>query len=304
VLRSLRESDREDPRWAESLAGALARAGGALERAEQPAGARLLFELASELRPGCAATALHVARAARRAGDSEAARAHYERAAALDRDGRIARLARIGEAMLSRRAERRISEEIRRAVRSGDGEAAGVGLEARASLRCESARCRDAIRDLCACALRYPDREDQARAAQRVAALLIATHDPDAAREALLLAHRIGTAEQRAESRARLYALSEELGDALGMKRWSGGSVRESAGTSRAGSAGVQSGTSRAGSAGEPSGPSRARASGEPPRVGGDRGSAVPSPDTAGRRRALPVIRDWREAVERRAGAS
>jgi hypothetical protein len=315
VLRTLRESDREDPRWKEALASALSRAGGVLERRGEPGSARLLFELACELRPGCAATALHVARAARLAGDTEVARAFYARAGAQDPQGRIARLARIGEAMISRAGERRISAEIREAVRSGDAEAAGVGLEARASLRCEDARCREAIRDLCACALRYPDREDQARAAQRVAALLIASNDLAAAREALLLAHRIGTPAQRAESRASLYALSEELGDALGMRRW-GGAVAETNQRGRGGAGEDLASASRSRTGGNPASASRGRAtadlgsasrsvpSEEPNPVGRIRAVPAPNPDSAGRRRTLPVIRDWRDAVERKAGAS
>jgi hypothetical protein len=265
VLRRLEASDVGGADWTDSLASALVRAGGALEQARDPAGARALFELASELRPSCATTKLHAGRASREAGDSAAALEHYASARALDEGGRVARLARIGEAMLSSGSERRLSEEIRQAVRAGDREAAGVGLEARATVRCATARCREAIRDLCVCALRYPDREDQARAAERVAALLIESHDPHAAREALLLVHAIGTPAQRAGARRKLHAVSVALGDVLGARRWSGGEA-----------VGVDS---------------NARATAQ-----------APTPSVP--RVSLPVIRDWRNAVERTAGAT
>ena len=266
VARTLRGVEPDDGRWTDTVSNALVRAGGAFEQAHDHAGARALFELASELKPECATTALHTGRAARRAGDVEAARSHYARARDLDHEGRIARLARIGEAMVSRSGEQ-LSREIRDAVRSGDREAAGVGLEARATFRCETARCRDAIRDLCACALRYPDREDQARAAERVAMLLTEANDLDAAREALLLVHEIGTEEQRANARRHLHGVSVQLGDVLGMRRWS--------------------------------------SSGATPlftRVGAAAALAATAPRSP--RRALPVIRDWRNAVERGAGTS
>ena len=256
VLRRLEASDVGGADWTDSLASALVRAGGALEQARDPAGARALFELASELRPSCATTKLHAGRASREAGDS---------AAALDNIASPMRASRATRPPSSSGGERRLSEEIRQAVRAGDREAAGVGLEARATVRCATARCREAIRDLCVCALRYPDREDQARAAERVAALLIESHDPHAAREALLLVHAIGTPAQRAGARRKLHALSVALGDVLGARRWSGGEA-----------VGVDS---------------NARATAQ-----------APTPSVP--RVSLPVIRDWRNAVERTAGAT
>jgi hypothetical protein len=254
-------STRDDERtWSEALAGTLVRAGGALEVVGEHASARALFELATELRPTCATTRLHAGRAARQAGQADAALAHYTRAQSLDVEGRIARLARIGEAMLSGSGERRLSQEIRSAVRAGDYEAAGVGLEARAILRCQAARCREAIRDLCACALRYPDPEHRSRAAERVAALLTQDNDLEGAREALLLVHEIGSPAQRKAARTKLYRLSLELGDALGAKRWKGEEAIQ-----------VSPTISRSGA-----GP---------------------------RSVSLPVLRDWRDAVERTAGA-
>jgi tetratricopeptide (TPR) repeat protein len=281
LLKRAREPLEERSLWSESVAGALVRAGGAFEQARDHAAARALFELATELRPECAATTLHAGRAARRAGDREGALAHYTRAQALDEGGRVARLARIGEAMLSRAGERRLSEEIRDAVRAGDREAAGVGLEARAIVRCETARCREAIRDLCVCALRYPDREDQARAAERVAELLIQSNDLEAAREALLLVHEIGTPAQRVHARAQLHALSAKMGDVLGTKRWRGAGI--------------------SGATVDPLGPptdiERAQSRLESSAGGGA------APPSERKRIALPMIRGWRDAVERTAGA-
>jgi tetratricopeptide (TPR) repeat protein len=264
ALRELRATLEAGEAPGDATASLLVRAGAALERAGNHAGARSIFELAAELRPSCATTRLHAGRAARQSGAREVALAHYTRAQSLDADGRVARLARIGEAMLSQSAERKLSVEIRRAVRDGDPEAAGVGLEARATLRCETERCRDAIRDLCVCALRYPDREDRSRAAERVAELLVREREPHAAREALLLVHEIGTAAQRASASAQLYRLSLELGDTLGARRWGG--------------------PRKKGPAPEGAIP---RAAGESARESG----------------RATVLRDWRAAVERSAGA-
>jgi tetratricopeptide (TPR) repeat protein len=263
VLHRLRDRETEPAVWEDSVAWALVLSGGAIEQAGDHVAARSIFELAAEFRPTCAATVLHAGRAARRAGEAEVATRHYRQAQALDEDGRIARLARIGEAMVSGDGERRLSKEIRRAVRSGDPEAAAMGLEARALVRCEANRCEGAIRDLCVCALRYPDREDQARAAERVADLLVDAHDLEAAREALLLVHEIGTPAQRAHAEARLHQLSGALGDVLGLRRWG-----------------------RPGARPKPMAP--------PP----------PTEPGAVRRRSLPMVREWRNAVQGSADGS
>src|SRR5690606_8158979 len=92
--------------------------------------------------------------------------------------------------------------------------------EARALVRSREGRCPAALRDLCVCALRYPDREDRARAAAAVAALLLDEGDAPAAREALLLVHEIGTPVQRADAEVALHRLSFVVGDELGVRRW------------------------------------------------------------------------------------
>jgi len=211
-----------EPTRATVLGRALVRAGAACEQASAYQEAYALFAAASRALPESPEAALHAARAARCSGDLVGATRWYRRARELDRGGRIARLARIGEAMVTQGSEWKLSREIRGAVRSGDAEAAGVGLEARALVRCQTARCESAIRDLCLCALRYPELEDRARAAQRVAELLTEAHDLASAREALLLVQEIGTPAQSAHAEAALHRLSAALGDAVGVKRWGG----------------------------------------------------------------------------------
>jgi len=261
VLSRVRESLDAGDAFADQVSDVLVRSGGTLERRRSFEAAQGLYELATELRPLCAKTALHAARAAREAGDPEAARAHYARVIALDDGGRLARLARMGEAILEGAGERLLSREIRHAVLAGDEEMAGVGLEARALLRCGSLRCREAIRDLCACALRYPDPDDRARVVERLAGLLLDEGDLQGAREALLLLHEIGDGAQRALAVERLYRVSERLGDRVGVYRWRGRNA-----------------------------PPAARQGGEGDGAGG----------SAGERRAtlpLPVLQRWRDAV-------
>ena len=89
---------------------------------------------------------------------------------------------------------------------------------------------------------------------------------------ALLLVHAIGTPAQRAGARSKLHELSVALGDALGARRWSGGE-RDAVALIA------------------PANHSSARASAQA------HGPSVP-------RVSLPVIRDWRNAVERTAGAT
>jgi hypothetical protein len=96
--------------------------------------------------------------------------------------------------------------------------------------------------------------------------------DLKSTREALLLVHAIGTPAQRAEARRKLHDVSVALGDVLGARRWSGGERDAVALTTSANH-------------------SSARASAQA------HGHSVP-------RVSLPVIRDWRNAVERTAGAT
>jgi len=246
----------------QALGRALVRAGAACEQASAYHEAYALFVAASRALPDSPEAALHAARAARCSGDLAGALEWYGRARRLDERGRIALMARIGEAMVTQGGEWKLSREIRGAVRAGDAEAAGVGLEARALVRCQTARCESAIRDLCVCALRYPELEDRARAAQRVAELFTEAHDLASAREALLLVQEIGTPDQCAAAEAALHRLSAALGDKVGVKRWSRGGAAPPA---------VEPG---------------------PPNVPTLRAGA------------LPDIREWREAVIRRASTS
>ena len=223
VLGRVREHDGDPHGFPAAVADGLVRAAATLERGRAFRSAQSLYELATELLPDCARTALHAGRAAREAGDRAAALAHYGRVRTLDGD-RLARLAGIGEALLVAGPEggdeRRISAEIRQAIRSGDAEMAGVGLEARALVRCANARSCEAIRDLCACALRYPDSDDRMRVTERVASLLLSEGDLIGAREALLLLLEIGDARHRGLARVRLHRVSELLGDTMGVRRW------------------------------------------------------------------------------------
>jgi tetratricopeptide (TPR) repeat protein len=219
----VREHTGDPHGFAAAVADGLVRAAAPLERGRAFRAAQSLYELATELLPDCARTALHAGRAAREAGDRAAALAYYGRVRALDGD-RLARLAGIGEALLVAGTEggdeRRISAEIRQAIRSGDDEMAGVGLEARALVRCANARACEAIRDLCACALRYPDPDDRMRVTERVAALLLSEGDLIGSREALLLLLEIGDARHRERAQVKLHRVSELLGDTMGVRRW------------------------------------------------------------------------------------
>jgi hypothetical protein len=166
-------------------------------------------------------TALHAARLARKVGDRQ--RAHVLYCASRDLDlggGAIARLAAVGEALVSDAPERGLTRVIRAALRAGDREAAAVGLEERAGVRRLAGDRAGALRDLCMAAGRYADAVDRARVAHELAGTALGGGDADAAREALLAADAWGDAPQRDHARTRLHTLSRDLGDQLGMRRW------------------------------------------------------------------------------------
>jgi hypothetical protein len=166
-------------------------------------------------------TALHAARLARKMGDRS--RAHVLYCAARDLDlsgGAIARLAAVGEALVSDAPERNLTRVIRCALRAGDAEAAAVGLEERAGVRRLAGDRAGALRDLCLAAARYSDAVDRSRVAHELAGVALGGGDADAAREALLAADAWGDAPQRDHARTRLHTLSRDLGDQLGMRRW------------------------------------------------------------------------------------
>jgi hypothetical protein len=177
--------------------------------------------LAFVLDPSGCETALHAARLARKVGDRERALVLYCAARDLDRGcGVIARLAAVGEAVVSDAPERGLSRAIRRALDAGDAEAAAVGLEERAAVRRHAGDRRGAARDLCMAAARFTDAVDRARVAHELAGVVLASGDADGAREALLAAVTLGDAPQKDHARTRLHTLSRDLGDQVGMRRW------------------------------------------------------------------------------------
>lgn len=180
-----------------------------------------VLRLARAVAPGSATVALHAGRVARRQGDRVRALELYRTARSLDAaGGAIARLARIGEAVVSADAEARLGEVARAARAAGDGEAVGVALEERARIRRARGARRRAALDLCRAVLRFPDPVDRARVAHQLADLYVAEGDLPAAREALLLALALGERSQRDHARGRLHAVSRDLGDRVGMRRW------------------------------------------------------------------------------------
>lgn len=179
-----------------------------------------VLTLARSIDGRSASVALHAGRVARKQGDRDRALELYRAARELDAEGAIARLAQIGVAVVSPDAERDLGRVIRGAVRAADHEAAAVGLEERARLRRARGGRRAAARDLCFAAARFTDPVDRARVAHQLADLFIAGDDPQAAREALLLALAVGDASQRDHARGRLHTVSRDLGDQVGMRRW------------------------------------------------------------------------------------
>lgn len=203
------------------LPSALVRYAGALESVGRVAEADVVVTVAGGLAPEDAEVLLHAGRLARKVGDAERARRCYRRAAERDRTGgRLARLALLGEALVSERAEADLGRAIRHALRAGDAEAAAIGLEERARIRREGGDAAGAARDLAVAVLRHPDDIDRGRAAHLLADVGVATGDPLAAREALIAALAVGDDDQKRHARARLHGLSRDLGDRLGMRRW------------------------------------------------------------------------------------
>ncbi|CAN5803808.1 hypothetical protein BH23GEM6_BH23GEM6_15930 [soil metagenome] len=192
-----------------------------LEKSRRMEEASAVLELARNLQPHNAEISLHSARVARLRGDREGALALYRQARDLDAGaGKIARLAAIGEAVISERGEQLLSAVIRKAIIVQDAEAAAVALEERALLRRRRGDREGSARDLCFSAWRFQDPVDRARVAHRLADLFIAADDPAAAREALLLALAIGDESQQDHARARLHTVSRDVGDQVGQRRW------------------------------------------------------------------------------------
>jgi tetratricopeptide (TPR) repeat protein len=192
-----------------------------LERTHRVPEAGAAACLARELAPVCAATALHAGRIARKAGDAARALELYREARRLDAgDGALARLAAVGEAVVSEDAERALGRAVRAALRAGDAETAAVGLEERARVRRSAGDRAGAVRDLAVAAARFGDAVDRARVAHELAGAALAAGDPLAAREALQAAEGWGDTGQRDHARTRLHTLARDLGDQLGTRRW------------------------------------------------------------------------------------
>jgi hypothetical protein len=219
LLRALRVL--EEGAAAGPLSGALVSYACELEKTRRLPEADAAITLALALDEGSGSTALHAARLARKMGDRQRALVLYCAARDLDGgDGVIARLAAVGEAVVSDDGVRMLGRVIRRALRAGDAESAAVGLEERAALRRAAGDRRGAARDLCLAAVRYADPVDRARAAHELAGAALALGDAGAAREALLVALAWGDAPQKDHARTRLHTLSRDLGDQVGMRRW------------------------------------------------------------------------------------
>jgi len=192
-----------------------------LERTRRLPEADAALSLALRLQGCGAAATLHAARLARKLGDRERALALYAAARDLDGgSGAIARLAEVGEAVVSPDPARALSRAARRALRAGDAEAAAVGLEERAAARRAAGDRTGAARDLCIAAARHQDAEDRARVAHELAGVTLALGDTAAAREALLAALAWGQPPQQDHARMRLHTLARDLGDQVGMRRW------------------------------------------------------------------------------------
>jgi tetratricopeptide (TPR) repeat protein len=203
------------------LAGPLVGYACELERTRRLPEADAALSLARSAAPADAETALHAARVARKLGDRARALELYAAVRDLDgADGSMARLAQVGEAVVADDPEHALTRVVRAALRAGDAEAAAVGLEERARVRRAAGDRRGAARDLCLGTLRFTDGVDRARLAHELADVAVASGDPLAAREALLVALDWGDAPQKEHARARLHTLARDLGDQVGARRW------------------------------------------------------------------------------------
>ncbi|MQA91653.1 MAG: hypothetical protein GEU90_15750 [Gemmatimonas sp.] len=218
LYRVLQLSERGD---AGPVASALSDYAAGLEEARRLPEAAAVICLALALDPEDASLALRAGRISRLLGERERALSLYRVARELDGgNGSIARLASIGEAVVSEAPEFALSAAIREAVAAEDNEAAAVGLEERARVRRGRGSRPGAARDLGFAAVRYTDTADRGRVAHQLADLFVAAGDPQAAREALLFAINAGDPMQGEHARARLHTVSRDLGDQVGMRRW------------------------------------------------------------------------------------
>jgi hypothetical protein len=225
ILKKLLEICSTGAKWsveaAVSVACVLGDHADLLETAGRLEEAEAMLTLARSLAPERADLALRSARVARLSGDRGGALTRYREAAALAGGvGPIARLAGVGEGVVSKDPYRALTLAIRQALEESATEAAAVGLEERANyLRGQGERAA-ATHDLRCAAARFTDPVDLGRVAHALADLFAADHDPVATREALLFAVSRGDRRQREHAQARLQNVSRDVGDELGMRRW------------------------------------------------------------------------------------
>lgn len=167
---------------------------------------------------------LHLGRIHRKRGDFPSARAEYLKVSEAGHyEPRLHRLARLGEALLSRDADAALGKVAREAQRAGDAETVGIAMEERAHLQAAQGRHRSAVRQALSAAARYPDTMDRTRLLHWAADLLQSRGDLAGARRILLSAQDLGREPQRRFTRQRLHILSRALGDELGIRRWRDG---------------------------------------------------------------------------------
>jgi tetratricopeptide (TPR) repeat protein len=193
--------------------------GAVLERHGEHEAALDVYRAVCRERPTDACAALHAARAARKSGRRAEAESLYRQAGAGCGDAHLARLAALGEALVSDEPLIAVTAVMRAARLAGDCEALGVAREERARLQLAAGRKKEALCDLAAAALRFQGRRDRVRVLHRLAELLSARGDLAAAREALLLALELADERQRAHTVQRLRTVARSMGDQLELRR-------------------------------------------------------------------------------------
>lgn len=221
VLEAGCSSPASDGRDAPPFDEALLEWAGFLEARGRLPEAASVLDLARTRRPSDPVLLLHRARVARRAGRRERARRLYARL--REGDGvpeHLVRMARIGAALLADDPEAELSTAVRAAVRAGDGEAAAVGLEARARVRRRCGDVAGAFRDYGCALLRFDDPVDRGRVGHELADLCLAERWTAAAREVLRAVERFAHPAQASRAASRLFALALSVGDEVGCRRW------------------------------------------------------------------------------------
>ena len=219
LARAVEALEGEAPDRGE-LAGALVCWGGVLEAHHELEDAVRAFEAALAARPDALDVMLHAARAHRKAGNREAARALYGQVRERG-DGRLGRFSRLGEALLGDSPESALAVVIAEADAAAEREVAAVALEERARLRRAAGRTPECVADYAAAGLRYEERRDRLRVAHVLADVLLASGDTEAAREALGAALELAaSAAERRHAVQRLRTLARLQGDELGLRRY------------------------------------------------------------------------------------